>query len=102
MSKYAIGFPSPRIEKEFYKKLNKLPRKEQIHIIKEVERLSENPRPGGKKFKFLKGDDIVIFQYIAHYRLRAGNYRIFYDVDENSKRVVLLWLDKRDEKTYRF
>ncbi len=102
MSKYAVGFPSPRVEKEFHKQLKKLSRNEQLRIAREIDKLSENPRPGGKKFKFLKGDDIIIFQFVAQYRLRVGDYRIFYDVDEARKRVVLLWVDKRSEKTYKF
>lgn len=99
MAKYQVGFPSKRVEKEFYKKLNKLPQKDKAHIWEEIEKLSDEPRSPGNKFKYLKGD-LIIFQFIAQCRLRVGDYRIFYNIDDRNKKVVLLWVERKSEKTY--
>ena len=37
-------------------------------------------------------------QFTAEYRLRAGPYRVLYDVDDQRKKVVLLKLAKRNEQ----
>lgn len=99
MIRYEVGFPSERVKKDFYKKLEKLTLKDKNHILQEIEKLSFNPRPPGKSFKYLKGE-LIIFQFIAQCRLRVGNYRIFYDIDEKNKKVVLLWIDRKSERTY--
>lgn len=99
MAKYEVGFPSQRVEKEFYKKLKKMPPKDKVHIWDEIQKLSDEPRPPGNKFKYLKGD-LILFQFIAQYRLRVGDYRIFYDIDDKNKKVVLLWVERKSEKTY--
>lgn len=31
----------------------------------------------------------------ATYRLRVGNYRVFYNIDENNKAVIVYWVKKR-------
>ena len=31
----------------------------------------------------------------AKYRLRIGNYRVFYVIDENNKAVIIYWVGKR-------
>ena len=89
--KYQVGFPSERVEKEFLKILSKASKKEQERILEWFDRLAENPRPSGKSFEFLKGE-ISVFQYLANYRIREGDWRLLYDIDETSKRVVLLAL----------
>ena len=91
---YGVGFPSGRVEKEFLKTLSKASSKERERILEWFEKLAENPRPPGKNFKFLKGE-LVVFQYLAHYRIREGDWRILYDIDDAAKRVVLLALRRR-------
>ncbi len=97
--KYQVGFPSDRVEKEFLKILSKASKKEQERILEWFDRLAEDPRPPGKSFKFLKGE-ISVFQYLAHYRIREGDWRLLYDIDESSKRVVLLALRRRGHHAY--
>lgn len=97
--KYQVGFPSERVEKEFLKILSKASKKEQGRILEWFDRLADDPRPPGKSFKFLKGE-VSIFQYLAHYRIREGDWRLLYDIDESSKRVVLLALRRRGHHAY--
>lgn len=97
--KYEVGFPSERAEKEFYKLLSKAPRKEQERILEWFDRLSEDPRPAGKNFKFLKGE-VSVHQYLAQYRIREGDWRILYDIDDGNKRVIFLALRRRGHHAY--
>jgi len=99
--KYGVKFPTERISKEFYKTLLKVhPKKLQDTIMHKVEGFTDNPRPEGKSFKVLK-PPIELYQYTAQCRLRIGNYRVLYDIDENRKIVWVLDLRRRTEKTYR-
>ena len=41
-----------------------------------------------------------IFGYLAQYRLRVGDYRIFYDLDDERRKVILLAIRRRHEHTY--
>ncbi len=36
------------------------------------------------------------------YRIRISRYRIVYDIDWNNKTIIVIKIDKKDEKTYRF
>lgn len=96
---YEVVFPSERVERDFEKALEKLPADYQSAIAEKVRSLSLNPRPEGKRYKKLKGE-MVVAQFIAQYRLRIGPYRLLYDIDEARKKVILLKLVKRDERTY--
>ncbi|RMH36700.1 MAG: hypothetical protein D6690_05355 [Nitrospirae bacterium] len=59
------------------------------------------PHPREKRIKKLKSQIPVAAQLTAEYRLRIGPYRLLYDVDDRQKRVVLLKLLKRNERTYK-
>lgn len=100
MTKYQIGFPSQSIEKQFEKELTCLSRNVIAAIKEKIESLSLDPRPQGKKFRFLR-PPVSVSHYLANYRLRVGNYRILYDVDDHAKKVILLAIRKRSESTYR-
>ena len=97
--RYEVGFPSERAEAEFTKVLKKVPPKECRQISEALDQLAERPRFLGKSFKFLKGA-ILVFGYLAQYRLRVGDYRIFYDVDDARRKVILLAIRRRHEHTY--
>ncbi len=100
--KYQVKFPNHSIEKNFEKVLSKIsPASIQEEIMGEIEKLADNPRPYGiKPFKKLK-PPIQLYQYIAQYRLRIGDYRVLYDVDDERKIVWILALKKRSENTYK-
>ncbi|MFQ6014256.1 MAG: type II toxin-antitoxin system RelE/ParE family toxin [Anaerolineae bacterium] len=44
---------------------------------------------------------MVFYQYVAHCRLRVGDYRVFYDIDDENKVVLLLAIERRRERTYK-
>ena len=100
--KYKVKFPNRSTEKKFGKVLSKISQIGiQEQIMEAVEKLADNPRPYGKKpFKKLK-PPLQFYQFTAQYRIRIGNYRVLYDVDDKRKIVWILALRKRSEKTYR-
>lgn len=100
--KYEVRFPSSSIEQKFKKELLKIhSAKLQEEILKEVEKLTDNPRPFGlKAFKKLQ-IPTHFYEYVAQYRIRIGDYRVLYDVDDKKKIVWILALRKRSEKTYK-
>ncbi|MBA4419280.1 MAG: type II toxin-antitoxin system mRNA interferase toxin, RelE/StbE family [Syntrophus sp. (in: bacteria)] len=73
----------PRAEKEYLK----LPNDVRGQIRKKILSLEENPKPFGSK-KLRETD---------YYRVRAGDYRVIYIVDDNKKRVLILSLAHRKE-----
>ncbi|MCL5773521.1 MAG: type II toxin-antitoxin system RelE/ParE family toxin [Firmicutes bacterium] len=94
MMKYEIHFAGSRVEKEFEKFLSKLSKKEEKRIYDSIAELGDNPRPPGKKFKFLE-KELVFYKYVAHYRLRIGDCRVFYDVDDGKKVIILLGIERK-------
>ena len=66
------------IKKPAKKFIDKLPKNEKIRIIKAIEKL-----PEGVDIKKLKGHDNV-------YRLRIGDYRILYTVDNGEYTVIVI------------
>lgn len=96
--KYEVKFPSGSIEKKFLKILKSIsPRQIQEQIKNKVLSLADNPRPYGEpKIK----PPLEVYNYVAQYRLRVGNYRVLYDVDDKRKIVWIFALRKRNEKTY--
>lgn len=99
--KYEVKFPNPSLESKFDKVLSKIHQKDiKERIMQEVEKLTDEPRPGGKKFKVLR-PPISFHEFTADYRIRIGDYRVLYDVDDEKKIVWILALRKRSEVTYR-
>ncbi len=99
---YEVKFPSHSIEKKFNKFLSKIPQTNiQDEIMESIEKLTDNPRPYGKKiFKKLK-PPIQFYHFTAHYRIRIGDYRVLYDIEEKRKIVWVLAIRKRGERTYK-
>lgn len=74
----------PSAEKSFAK-LNK---SEQIKILKALESLENNPRPKGvKKLK----------SSLSLYRIRTGNYRIIYSIDNDIVLITVVKIGHRKE-----
>lgn len=68
------------IKKPAKKFIDKLPKNEKLRVIKAIERL-----PEGEDIKKLKGHDNI-------YRLRVGDYRILYTVDNGGSLLLSLTL----------
>lgn len=100
--KYVCLFPNAAVEKEFEKALLKIPHvnlRESIRLA--VEHLAGDPRPfGTKPFKRLQ-PPIGFYGFTANYRVRVGDYRVLYDVDDGRRIVWILALRKRDDRTYK-
>ena len=99
--KYRLLFPTRSLEDKFHKTLVKLSRKLQEAIMDATADLVENPYPQGKNIFKKLTPPVKLVQYTTQYRLRIGNYRVLYDVDETKKIVWVLVLRKRGEDTYK-
>lgn len=99
--KYEVKFPTHSIENKFHRILSKISQTmSQNKIMQAIEKLADNPRPyGTKPFKKLK-PPVQFYQLTAQYRIRIGDYRVLYDIDEEQKIVWILALRKRGERTY--
>ena len=73
---YQIIIPKP-----VQKQLKKLPSTIYSQVIPKISNLQENPRPQG--VKKLKGFD-------NEYRIRIGDYRIRYEINDSEKVLILL------------
>ena len=82
MGKYNILF-KPTAEKE----LNAIPAKFAEQIIRKVDLLTGDPRPMG--VKKLKND--------TSYRIRAGTYRVIYEIDDKNKTVKVYKIRHRKD-----
>ena len=97
---YTARFPNPVIEKYFWKEVNHLPSKIQENILDAIRDLQDNPRPFGQKpFKQLN-PPVYIYDYAAQYRIRVGDHRVMYEVEDRTKTVWILSLRRRNERTY--
>ena len=68
------------IDKEAKKQLLKLDRKSRLQIVRKIESLAEDPKPGGCK---------KLYDKQKIYRIRWGNHRIIYQI-KNQKLIVLV------------
>jgi mRNA interferase RelE/StbE len=67
------------------KELDGVPRKELQRIVKKVAALATNPRPNG--CEKLSGAE--------RYRLRQGDYRIIYAIDDSARNVIVVKIGHR-------
>lgn len=67
------------------KELEGLPLKDRRRIVRKIHALAANPRPpGGEK---LTDQD--------RYRIRQGNYRVVYSIDDQGREVVVVKVGNR-------
>ena len=78
------------IEHRAAKQIEALPNEIVELIVKEIERLKNNPRPHG--VKKLVGD--------VGWRIRVRNYRILYTIDDPQK-VIIIYRVKHRKESYR-
>ena len=69
------------IPKPVQKQLNKISQQIRSRLLAEIRLLSNNPRPDG--VKKLKG-------YENTYRIRVGNYRVIYEIEDREMIVLVL------------
>ena len=100
---YDIRYPTPRLKRYFDEFLQKkLPHKNQRKkIVDEINDLRNNPRPFPQKgFTEIK-PPMPVSYHLAEYRLRIGDYRVLYNVDDKQKIIWILDIRIRARKTYR-
>jgi mRNA interferase RelE/StbE len=73
--------------KSVKKDFRKIPKFEVSKILNEIAYLAKNPR--SSKTKKLKGEKL--------YRLRVGNYRVIYDIQDNLMLIFVVKLGHRSD-----
>ena len=73
--------------KSVKKDFRKIPKLEVSKILNEIVHLAKNPR--SSKTKKLKGEKL--------YRLRVGNYRVIYDIQDNLMLIFVVKLGHRSD-----
>ncbi len=68
--------------------LEKLPKRDRQRIAKKIDQLTENPRPRGA-MKLAGGSNL--------YRLRAGDYRIVYQIHDDVLLVLVVRIGGRGD-----
>lgn len=79
------------IERKAEKEASKIPPRHRGAIDSAILALAQNPRPRGcKKLTDKEG-----------YRIRIGDYRVLYTIDDEAKVVVIYRIKIRSEATYK-
>jgi mRNA interferase RelE/StbE len=87
---YQVDFASAG-KREFVRLSKILPEKAVLRIATAITALSDNPRPEGARK--LAGSESI-------YRVRGGDFRILYYIDDKVRSVVILRIRRRSEDTY--
>jgi mRNA-degrading endonuclease RelE of RelBE toxin-antitoxin system len=100
--RYAAKYPNKSIQKRFEETLTAISAVSmQDKIMEEVEKLEEDPRPFGHKLFRQLNPPMIFYERNATCRIRIGDHRVLYDVDDHKKIVWILALRKRSETTYK-
>ncbi len=83
---------SPRADRELRVLSTRAPKHDVGQLLRAIDNLTIEPRPHG--VKKIKGID-------GFYRIRVGNYRVVYKIDDSEKIVLISRILKRTETTYR-
>ena len=83
MSKYTVLF-----HKNTEKELRKIPNKDRIKVFEKIDELAEDP--------FIQGH-IKLSGYDDLYRVRQGNYRIIYTVENGELKVHVIKVQHRKD-----
>ncbi|MFQ6111839.1 MAG: type II toxin-antitoxin system RelE/ParE family toxin [Nitrospinota bacterium] len=75
---YQVKTASRRVEKE----IADLPREVRDRVIQAIWRLREDPRPRGARK--------MMGEMRGAWRIRVGDYRVIYDVDDDQRLVIIL------------
>ena len=75
-------------EKRVYKDLDRIPAKDLDRIHQTILSLESNPRKAGTK---------KLQSFTNRYRIRQGDYRIVFTIDEATKAVIIVLVRHRKE-----
>jgi mRNA interferase RelE/StbE len=79
------------IKKSAVKELKGFPQKDVHRIVRRIQSLTDNPRPSGSEKLSAQ----------LYYRIRQGDYRIVYSIDDSNRIVDIIKIGHRRE-IYRF
>lgn len=82
MAKYNVLYAEA-----FYRSLRSIPKRDVTRILRKTEALADDPRPAG--CQKLTGDE--------KYRIRQGDYRILYSIEDDRLVVVVVKVGHRRE-----
>lgn len=83
---YRVVYKSPKVRDE----LEAIPDKDYERVANRLMALANNPRP----HRCVKLSDSI-------YRIRVGDYRVIYQVDDAQRLIRIGKIDRRRERTYR-
>ena len=72
------------------KQLDKIPSEDYPSVSKAIQNLKDTPHPIGCK---------KLFESL--YRIRIGDYRVIYWIDDKGKTIIITKVERRKERTYR-
>jgi mRNA interferase RelE/StbE len=75
---YRVRTASQRVEKE----IAALPQHARARVLEAIQKLAEDPRPRGVRK--------LMGEMGGAWRIRVGDYRILYDVDDEAQLVIIL------------
>ncbi|MDH4136392.1 MAG: type II toxin-antitoxin system RelE/ParE family toxin [Anaerolineae bacterium] len=87
---YEIDF-KPAALRELRKLARRITRSDWTRLEQAIDDLRANPRPGG----------IVKLSGTDFYRIRVGDYRVIYVIDDEERSVTITKVARRTETTYR-
>jgi len=82
MAKYKI-----QVKKSAEKELGQIPKKDLVKILDKIQGLADNPHPVGS----------IKLTNDEKYRVRVGNYRVLYQVEDNILTVVVVKVGHRKD-----
>lgn len=82
----------PFYSKRFEKQIQKFPKKEQLKILEKIIKCLENPRQYSIKLSTTQP---------PVYRLRVGEYRVFFELDNQIQIMIVTDVERRTTQTYR-
>ena len=82
MGKYKL-----KVKKSAEKELRKIPKRDLLKIINKIQSLSDDPHPEGS----------IKLSNQEKYRLRVGNYRVLYKVEDNILTIFIVKIGHRKD-----
>jgi len=80
-----------KIDAKIDKILAKFPKKDAEKIVTAIDFLIQNPYFGD--IEKIKGEEYT-------WRRRIGNYRLFYDIKQRERTIIVTWIERRKSHTY--
>ena len=77
-----------RIERAAAKELKTIPGKDQRRIAVHIDALKTDPKPNGA---------IPVQAFQGHWRIRVGNYRVLYHIDDDELVITIVRIAHRRE-----